>query len=253
MRILAISPHLDDAVLSAGGRLHDLTAQGHEVVVMTVFAGSAFPPYSELAVYLHELWGLTDDPVAARRAEDAAAVARLGATVRHAGLHDALYRPGRTGWKLKEESPVDAVAGEEAKLVVREALETAPDLVLTAAAIGGHIDHVLTRDAVLAECRGAGVAVEVWQDLPYAGEFTEVPRLPHDVRLVDGRSIPVGDAAWRAKCAAVRCYASQLSMLWPEQPDIEVPLTEYARNAGDGDGLAEMFWSVEWAAEPVRH
>jgi LmbE family N-acetylglucosaminyl deacetylase len=253
LRILAVSPHLDDAVLSAGARLHDLTAHGHEVVVLTVFAGSAFPPYSPLARELHELWGLSDDPVGARRLEDLAAVARLGATPRHAGFLDAVYRPDRTGWQSTEVCAGDALVRAELAGAVRAALAAAPDLVLTAAAVGGHIDHVLVRDAVLAECRDADVAVELWQDLPYAGTTSQVPRLPDGVRLAAGRPVPVSGPAWRAKCAAVGCYASQLRMLWPEQADIEVPLAAYARAAaGAAAGLAETFWSTHWAAEPIR-
>ena len=33
VKVLAISPHLDDAVLSAGSRIFDLTAGGHEVLL----------------------------------------------------------------------------------------------------------------------------------------------------------------------------------------------------------------------------
>ena len=252
MRILAISPHLDDAVLSAGARLHDLTAHGHEVVVLTMFAGSASPPYSPLAEELHELWGLTDDPVGARRLEDQAAVARLGATARHAGFLDAVYRPGRSGWQSTEECAADALVRAELAGVIRAELAAAPDMVLTAAAVGGHIDHVLVRDAVLAECQHTGIAVELWQDLPYAGTTSQVPRLPDGVRLAAGRPLPASGASWRAKCAAVGCYASQLRMLWPEHADIEVPLAAYARTAGGAAGPAETFWSAHWVAESVR-
>ena len=40
MRVVAVSPHLDDAVFSAGGTLARLAAAGHEVTVVTVFTGS---------------------------------------------------------------------------------------------------------------------------------------------------------------------------------------------------------------------
>jgi LmbE family N-acetylglucosaminyl deacetylase len=252
VRILAISPHLDDAVLSAGARLHDLAAHGHEVVVMTLFAGSASPPYSPLARELHELWGLGDDPVGARRREDEAAVARLGVTARHAGFLDAVYRHGRSGWRATDECAEDTVVRAELAVAVRAALAWTPDLVLTAAGIGGHIDHVLTRDAVLAECRDAAVPVDLWQDLPYAGTTSLVPRLARGVRLAAGRPVAASEPAWRAKYAAVRCYASQLGMLWPGHSDIETPIAAHARAAGGAGRPAELFWSAHWVAVASR-
>jgi len=248
LRILAISPHLDDAVLSAGARLHDLAADGHEVVVMTLFAGFPSPPYSPLARELHQLWGLGEDPVGARRREDEAALAQLGATARHAGFLDAVYRPGRSGWQATDECADDALVRAQLALAIRDALTPAPDLVLTAAGIGGHIDHVLTRDAVLAECRDAAVPVDLWQDLPYAGTASAVPALAPGVRLAAGRPVVASEAAWRAKTAAVRCYASQLGMLWPEHPDIARPLAAHARAAGGVGQPAELFWSAHWVA-----
>ncbi|HTI24127.1 MAG TPA: PIG-L family deacetylase [Kutzneria sp.] len=248
LRILAISPHLDDAVLSAGARLHDLAADGHEVVVLTLFAGFPSPPYSPLAHELHELWGLGNDPVGARRREDEAALAQLGVTARHAGFLDAVYRPGRSGWQATDECADDALVRAKLAVAVRDALAPPPDLVLTAAGIGGHIDHVLTRDAVLAECRDAAVPVELWQDLPYAGTTSAVPRLAPGVRLAAGRPVVASEPAWRAKTAAVRCYTSQLGMLWPEHPDIARPLAAHARAAGGVGRPAELFWSAHWVA-----
>jgi LmbE family N-acetylglucosaminyl deacetylase len=55
-RILAISPHLDDAALSYGGRLAEAGAAGDEVIVYTVFAGSPREAPSEVAAYFHRSW-----------------------------------------------------------------------------------------------------------------------------------------------------------------------------------------------------
>jgi LmbE family N-acetylglucosaminyl deacetylase len=252
LRILAISPHLDDAVLSAGARLHDLAADGHEVVVLTLFAGFPPPPYSPLALELHALWGVGEDPIGARRREDEAALAQLGATARHAGFLDAVYRPGRSRWQATDES-ADAAFRPKLALAIRDALAPAPDLVLTAAGIGGHIDHVLTRDTVLTECRDAAVPVELWQDLPYAGTTSAVPRLAPGVRLAAGRPVVASEPAWRAKTAAVRCYTSQLGMLWPEHPDIARPLAAHARAAGGVGRPAELFWSAHWVAAAANY
>jgi LmbE family N-acetylglucosaminyl deacetylase len=250
MRVLAISPHLDDAVVSAGGRIFDLTASGHEVLVWTMFAKAAFPPYSPLAHDLHDLWKLPDDPVGVRRREDVRAVTRLGAEPRHAEFLDAIYRRGPAGWQFTEGSALYAPnedAGLHASLcrAVRDALETPPDLVLTAAAIGAHVDHVAVRDAVLTACQESDIPVQLWQDLPYSARTSQTPQVPAGARLGAPEPIPMSGAGWLAKCDAVACYASQLPALWPEHADFQVPLADHARTAGKpAGGFAETFWSV---------
>jgi LmbE family N-acetylglucosaminyl deacetylase len=256
MKVLVVSPHLDDAVVSAGGRIFDLTASGHEVLVWTLFAGSARPPYSPLAQELHELWKLPHDPVGARRREDVHAVTRLGAEPRHAEFLDAIYRRDLAGWQFAEGSSLYSPskdAGLHAGLcrAVRVALPTRPDLVLTAAAIGAHVDHVAVRAAVLAACRDPGVPVQLWQDLPYSGRTSETPGVPPGACLGPPERIPVSSAGWLAKCAAVACYESQLSALWPEHADFKVPLAAHARTAEESAaGFAETFWAVRWKARP---
>jgi LmbE family N-acetylglucosaminyl deacetylase len=258
MRVLAISPHLDDAVVSAGGRIFDLTTSGHQVLVWTVFAKSAPPPYSPLARDLHELWRLSHDPVGARRVEDVRAVTRLGAEPRHTEFLDAVYRRDRAGWQFTEGSSLYSPChdpGLHAKLcrAVGDALTKPPDLVLTAAAIGGHVDHVAVRDAVLTTCQDSGIPVQLWQDLPYSARTRQPPPVPPGARLGAPEPIPMSDEGWLAKCSAVQCYASQLPALWPEHADFRSPLAAHARTAGEpAAGLAEEFWPVHWETRPIR-
>src|SRR3712207_2574975 len=80
-----IPPHLDDAVLSCGGRIALQCDGGARVLVVTICAGSA-PHDAELspfARHLHHAWALGDDPIAKRREEDVAALGVLGCD----GLH----------------------------------------------------------------------------------------------------------------------------------------------------------------------
>lgn len=143
-RVLAISPHLDDAVLSAGGRLFELASEGVEVTVFTVFAGRPMPPFSPVAAYLHGLWGLGDAPVVHRQAEDRRAVSLLGAAERHGSFLDAVYRRTTDGeaWLIGMDG-VPPEGEHEPELAARlaDAItdlvgELRPDTVLTCAAIG---------------------------------------------------------------------------------------------------------------------
>ncbi len=93
--VVAISPHLDDAVLSCGA----LLAGQHRVTVATVFTAAAPRPWSLPArKQLRALGGVdAEDFFAQRRAEDAEVLAGLGAAAVHLGFRDALFRRGRRG------------------------------------------------------------------------------------------------------------------------------------------------------------
>lgn len=255
--ILAVSPHLDDAALSAAGQLRGFVERGDAVEVVTLFAGIPQPPYSEPAVLMHRLWDLPEDPVERRRAEDRCAHQRLGTRARHADFLDEVYRRApdgdwliRDGWKRAEDTGGDEQDLRAALAVHLYGLLTSrrPDLVLTCAAVGRHVDHRRTRDAVLTAAPVAGVPVRFWEDLPYAEWTSRFPPLPRWAAIGPPALEPVGDEAWEIKLSAVRCYASQHRMLWPEAgQDWRAVMDAHAKSVGheyDDGRRAERFWDV---------
>ncbi|MGH3869204.1 MAG: PIG-L deacetylase family protein [Pseudonocardiaceae bacterium] len=103
-RVLAISPHLDDAALSAGATLTDFVARGADVNVFTLFAGAPPEPLSEVARAFHVKCGLSQDASAGalRIDEDRAAMDQLGVRAHHCGFLDAIYRRAPDGHWLCE-------------------------------------------------------------------------------------------------------------------------------------------------------
>jgi len=149
--LVVLSPHLDDAVLSAFCLLTESTS----ATVVTVCAGvpdESVPP-SE-----YDLLTRSASPrarVLARRAEDARVLEGLG--VGHVHL-DVLDSPYRT---------VDPQPAELARAIA--AVLPDHDTIVIPAAIGAHPDHVLTREAaLLLPVVAVRLAVA---DLPYAAVF----------------------------------------------------------------------------------
>jgi LmbE family N-acetylglucosaminyl deacetylase len=100
MRWIYLSPHLDDAVLSAGGLIHDQTRSGIQVEIWTLMCG--FPPEGELSPFaqkLHTMWktSSTEETIRIRRAEDVQASGILGAKTHHFDFLDCMYRRGAGG------------------------------------------------------------------------------------------------------------------------------------------------------------
>ncbi len=161
MRVVAVSPHLDDAAFSVGGTLAALADAGHEVTVVTCFTASVPDPTGfALACQLDKGLPADVDYMALRRDEDAAAMAVLGATPVHLDLPEAPHR-GYTGAPDLFAGVHD---GDEVWRSVRDLLAAVPgDLWLAPQALGSHVDHL----QVLRAVAGTGRPVLWWRDSPY--------------------------------------------------------------------------------------
>ena len=149
VRIAVVSPHLDDAALSASAAIGR-----HDAAVLTVF--TALPPDGVTATWWDRLTGAASsrERQLERVAEDAEAMALLGARAVHLGEPEALYRDG----------PADT--GRAARLMTAEL--AACDEAWLPAAIGGHADHIAARDAGLAAARATRHKyVMLYADFPY--------------------------------------------------------------------------------------
>jgi LmbE family N-acetylglucosaminyl deacetylase len=201
VRVLAVSPHLDDAVFSAGGVLARLADAGHEVTVGTCFTATVPGPTGfALACQTDKGFGPQVDYMALRRAEDAAAVAVLGCVPVHLPLPEAPHR----GYGSAPELFGGVRAGDEVWRDVAALLEPIEaDVLLAPQGLGGHVDHLHVVRAVATLGRPTGW----WRDAPYVLRAPSAPPASHlpaglaELRLAQ-------DAQRRADACA--CYASQL-------------------------------------------
>jgi LmbE family N-acetylglucosaminyl deacetylase len=222
--LLAVSPHLDDAVFSAGALLAREAAAGTRVVVATCFTASVPDPQGfALACQLDKGLGPEIDYMALRRAEDREACARLGAEPMHLPLPEApnrgyddavaLFGPPLAGDTMRE-----ALLPTLSRLLA----DLCPDRVLGPAAIGNHVDHSLVRDALTAL---VPVGLECWADLPYAARpGMEIPSCEN--ALPCSREMEI-------KLSAAAAYRSQLPFQFGSPERMRTLL------AIDG---AEMIW-----------
>lgn len=254
--VLAISPHLDDAVLSAGGRIADLAAAGMRVTVFTVFAGDPSGPYSALARSLHKTWGLARAPVSYRRDEDWRALECLQARPIHGTELDAIYRKNGDGgwlvdngtWPTEHDTKSELELTDRITATVAELIATLrPELVLTCASIGGHIDHRHTCDAVHAATAAAGPPLQLWTDMPYSQD--QLRELPPEVTArtgeYDQEPFFLSEDAWARKLRAIGAYKSQHSMLWPGATDPYEVIGQQAADLALAYGQAgrcELHW-----------
>ncbi|HWN26381.1 MAG TPA: PIG-L family deacetylase [Actinomycetospora sp.] len=228
-RIVAVSPHLDDAVFSAGGTLARLADAGHEVVVVTVFTGSVAAP-TGFALACQTDKGLAPDVdyMALRRDEDAAALARLGVRGEHLGLLEAPHR----GY----DSPAALFAGRHAGDDVADAVTRAvapwierADLVLAPQSVGDHVDHQVVTTVVAAIAEPDRTAW--WRDTPYAVRHPDAAGAPE----VAGTDVAVAlDGVLDAKADAAAAYATQVGFQFGGREHVAPVLADLARREGHG-------------------
>ncbi|TWF82713.1 PIG-L family deacetylase [Kitasatospora viridis] len=239
-RLIVLSPHLDDAVLSCGALLLR-ACRTAEVTVATFFTEAGPPPHTLSARrYLRQVGdGDAARLYAARRAEDIRVMNWLAADWRHLGLPEGLFRrraattPARR--RLQRALPElghvyptyrlhlaagriadrDEAALSEATAAVARLAAQGPALFLAPLGVGGHADHLIVRQAAAA----AAGRVVYYSDFPYnlAQPADAAFVRTHHLRPCE----PVPTA--QPKAALIRGYRSQVDALFPDGRIPEAP------------------------------
>lgn len=233
MRWIYISPHLDDAILSAGGLIYEQTKSGLPVEIWTLLSG--FPPQGELSMYaqvMHHQWGISsaDELIRMRRAEDMKAASTVGALAVHFDFLDCIYRRGQTGEWLY--SDIFAPPHEEDASLPRQMADaisarlTRDSVLVCPLGLGSHVDHLLVRRA--AELCGRPLLYVA--DIPYLFNYPEslspeTAGMKENARLVT----EAGLTSWQEAIAA---YASQLGGLFDSPDHMRASIRQYWAERG---------------------
>ncbi len=257
-----LAPHLDDAVLSCGGRIWHQTQEGESVLVATIFAGDpatnrklstdrlSTDKLSAFAHQLHARWGAPLDAVEERRQEDRAALSVLGAEDAHWPYPECIYRRGADGRFLYDSEAslwanVHVHDANEATLIA-ELTRRIAALPLGAGGViygplgaGKHVDHQIVRQALT----GAHSASRIiyYEDYPYAAQPRALQEALGNELLWKTERTPLSEAAMAAKIAAVAQYRSQLSTFWESKEEMEQTIRAFAVKTGEGKA-AERYW-----------
>ena len=249
-KTIYLSPHLDDAVLSCGGRIYLETActelaevaASHPVLIVTQMAGEPAPDLqlSAFAQELHQRWELPQDTVRVRRAEDAAACQILGADYFHWDIPDCVYRidpaTGEPCYPTWESIITTQHSADEATLAyLTQQLSQLPpaDEIVVPLTAGQHVDHRLVRQA--AEQAFGADHLLYYEDYPYAAQEGAVDAvLTPDLQPTQ---ILLPETAVRAKIEAIWAYASQRSSFFDDFADLERKIEAYTAKVG-----GERYW-----------
>jgi LmbE family N-acetylglucosaminyl deacetylase len=223
---IIVSPHLDDAALSCGGRMLGDQA----VMVVNIFSKTAWWRFGH---------GAADaEKIQACREMEEELVARLsGAAIIGLGLAEALLR-GYAMEHVFDPAPKDgevaARDAEAAAAIGKSVLGLSREHPLAhwflPLGVGSHVDHILVRDASVEALRGAGIKpthLHFYEDLPYAAKLGPEADFSG---LVPGfvlrEEVLEIDELMEWKLELLRAYWSQFR--WAELAELEA----YARAVG---------------------
>jgi len=256
MHWVFLSPHFDDAVFSCGGLIWELVQQGDNAQIWTICAGE-IPPgeLSPFADAMHQRWQTGREAISIRKNEDMRACERVGAGYRHLPFPDCIYRRATPAAPRKENNgnesdPEITVSTEavhlylsnedlfgpvnplEAGLIQYLADQFAASLpeqveLVCPLAIGGHVDHRLTRAAA----EKIGKRLWYYADAPYVLKET----LSLEELTLQGwksRQFEISTAGSKAWVEAAAMYQSQISTFWSDQADMQASLQAYLVQSG---------------------
>jgi len=231
LKPIYLSPHLDDAIYSCGGKIAQDCAHGDRVEVWTVFAADPPVDLTPFARELHTRWGTGLDAVSRRRKEDSMACGILGADYRHLAYLDCIYRSvpeSGTPVITRNEDLFTASPAQE-KGLVRQIRDTLRELnpyhlpMFCPLGIGMHVDHRILRDAA----EESGLPLVYYADFPYAADpaasFADLvpPLSAEEPYTIDMKSLEL----WTD---AVEAYASQLSSFWSSSEEMRRSIRNYS-------------------------
>jgi LmbE family N-acetylglucosaminyl deacetylase len=207
--LTVLSPHQDDAGLSLAMTIRAAARSGQPVRIVNCFTVSTYAPHSQARD--------AAEVGVVRKAEDREFASRVGSAVEVVDLEmeDApirLERPVAAVRRLK----VGARERSDAARIAEALERVAEGTVLAPLGLGGHIDHLVAREAAILLAR-TGRTVVFYEDLPYAADLRECCIL----RAADGASRRIGARLGSAlvrdregtdrKRFAIEAYRSQLS------------------------------------------
>jgi LmbE family N-acetylglucosaminyl deacetylase len=230
LKYVIVSPHLDDAPLSLGGRM---LQWGRQCLVLDLFSTVS---WWRLPIASHE------DPKIqrCRDAEEDLVAELTGATIRRVGLMEAPRREYPLGEIFTADIRPDDVAGETVRAAVASLAREGDYVWFLPMAVGNHVDHRIARDSTLSALLAANAPPErirFFEDLYYAARLDGVPDFSD---FVPGRKLIVADETWidvGLKMTLLRAYWSQLTL------SQIVSVGEYARRIGSRP--VERTWNLE--------
>lgn len=248
MRILVVSPHLDDAAFSLSLAIKSWLHRTHTVDVVNCFTQSEYAPYSDAESMP---WNARRAYVTALRLkEDEHWREQLGPGLQTSNwsLEDAPLRLRCGVDQVCNLTPVRTDGScETIRTATEKALSQTGSALVVPLAVGGHVDHRTVHDSLLPLAhQNPNSPLAFYEDLPYAARAEAEDEVKRIVERVGAELCPTfasprsgveSAALWKRRLAS--CYDSQIDDQTAEQ------IGDFCRRYG---GRERMWGNKAWLA-----
>lgn len=217
------SPHLDDAVLSAGNQLLSYAKQGKSALVVTIFTNGSQSNHPAASSFLRQSgFANAKQLFDHRKKEDRAAVQLLGADCLHLPFVDAGFRIDhpqtaqifKSTLTRSDQQLTTTIQQTLSQILAKHA--TSDCHLFAPLAVGNHIDHEIIYEVM---CRIWNPTnhwrLSFWEDVPYrhrtGDTCTRIAQI--STQMYGLRPETIFTRSPQPKQAAVACYSSQISGL----------------------------------------
>jgi len=167
-KILYISPHLDDAVLSSGGVIRIMKRVCKELVILNVFSKSKWSIYSNIEDY--------KEITKIRKEENELYGKKIHVQMKYGEVYDSSLRGYTDETELLAHVREDDTYRKVKNVLLSELINNDYDIIFCPLAIGGHIDHKLIR-YIMEQLNPTDIYY--FEDLPYATHFRSYEIIEH--------------------------------------------------------------------------
>ena len=226
-KIIILSPHLDDAVLSAGSLISFLVKQDIELEVITVFTeGSKLLSTATKQLLRNANFNDSLKYFQARRSEDVHALKMLSVnSFEHLGFIDSAWRTFKNGSAIYDDSQLATIHEQEKMLYnkivnrFKRIFDKEKDVCIVAPlARGRHIDHQIVRNVA----SGLAKKIMYYEDFPYSSLYG------NENEFIAGNNLSpfIWKGDYESKKKAILEYATQQFSLF-SRGIIELPYERY--------------------------
>lgn len=237
-KVLIISPHLDDAVLSCGDLIHKLHNEDNIIDVVTVFSRDA-KFLSSAAIRFHSNCFLPNTPMKHRKQEDKKAHKLLHCGSMYLNLLECLYRKNNNEFLYPDLDNIYHLEDNDKyiiKCVEKKLLKIINnyDIVLAPMGLGGHADHLVCNKAINNIRSQINGELYFYEEVAYVCYYYREYDKSNWGDGFNYKLIELSEEDYISKINAILLYRSQLNILWNNYEqmydDLDIFSHKYSKN-----------------------
>ncbi len=237
-KVLILSPHLDDSVLSCGDLIYKYVNNGDVVDVLTIFSGSEKKEnLSEAAKQFHSNCFLDENSMIVRKIEDKKAHKLLGCNSLYLDKLECLYRKDKLGYLYpdlndiyhleyeRDDDNIDLLTKELNNIIINY------DIIYAPMGLGNHADHLFVNEAI----KRANIKNNLYfyEEVAYVCYYYRENDKSNWGKNMKYKLISINDNEYNKKIEAILLYRSQLRVLWENRIQFENDLEKFSYKYGN--------------------